>query len=288
MNQKERKLTTVAIFLILSVLVHISFWIGLYHMPPPLPAATGPVEVSYVSPSEAARLRKLQQIVEQKNRINDERDPNAKYLSAFDQKLLKETRAENVGKFNNTPAGGASRAGQKQSHDAKKQTKKAQGKGELPTLRDLSPQFSPMQGMAAQAASTPGEATKTDDYLKDVQKGLQTMLSTREFVYYSYYQRIKEQISQYWEPGVREKVKIIYRQGRNIASAHDRVTQLLIVLDKNGVLLRIEVVSQSGVHDLDDAAVEAFRSAAPFPNPPKGMVESDGTIKIRWDFILEA
>jgi protein TonB len=40
--------------------------------------------------------------------------------------------------------------------------------------------------------------------------------------------------------------------------------------------------------DLDSAAVEAFRQAAPFPNPPKGMVEADGTIKIRWDFVLEA
>ena len=36
------------------------------------------------------------------------------------------------------------------------------------------------------------------------------------------------------------------------------------------------------------AAIEAFKEAAPFPNPPAGIVESDGTIKIRWDFVLEA
>ena len=48
------------------------------------------------------------------------------------------------------------------------------------------------------------------------------------------------------------------------------------------------MLTQSGVIDLDSAAVEAFREAAPFPNPPKGMVEGDGTIKIRWDFVLEA
>jgi protein TonB len=46
-------------------------------------------------------------------------------------------------------------------------------------------------------------------------------------------------------------------------------------------------MSESGITDLDEVAVEAFRLAAPFPHPPKGMVDGDGTIKIRWDFIVE-
>ncbi|MEK6556576.1 MAG: energy transducer TonB, partial [Bdellovibrionota bacterium] len=66
------------------------------------------------------------------------------------------------------------------------------------------------------------------------------------------------------------------------------ITQVVIVLDKAGSLLKVQVVNESGVSDLDEAAVDAFRAAEPFPNPPKGMVEADGTIKIRWDFILEA
>jgi len=41
-----------------------------------------------------------------------------------------------------------------------------------------------------------------------VNTGMQTLLSTREFVYYSYYARIKEAIRQHWEPNVREKVKL--------------------------------------------------------------------------------
>lgn len=288
MSQRNKKLQPVIIFLVASVFVHFSFWLSLFQFPE-RPRPPENVEVNYISAEDAARLRQLQQIVEQKHQINDELDEKAKYLSAFNQKIIKETRAEETGKFNNTPAGGASQQGAKDAKDAKKQSRKvAREKGELPSLKDLLPKFSPKIGDNAQAAQNPGEATKSDDYLKDVSKGLQTMLTTREFVYYSYYARIKEQISQYWEPNVREKVKIIYRQGRNIASAQDRVTQLMIVLDNQGQLLRVEVITQSGVHDLDDAAVESFRSAAPFPNPPKGMVEADGTIKIRWDFILEA
>jgi TonB family protein len=286
-NDQRKKLKPVAIFLIVSMLAHICFWLSLFEVPERKSSLPENVEVSYVSPNDAAHLRQLQQIVVQKNQINDELDPNAKYLSAFNQKIIKQTRADKVGKFNNDVAGGAASQGTKEAKDVKKQTKKV-AKGELPELKDLLPTFAPQVGKSGQMAQKAGDPTQSDDYLRDVQKGLQTMLSTREFVYYSYYSRIKEQISQYWEPNVREKVKIVYRQGRSIASSHDRVTQLMITLDSRGQLLRVEVITASGVHDLDDAAVEAFRSAAPFPNPPKGMVESDGTIKIRWDFILEA
>ncbi|MCB0361740.1 MAG: energy transducer TonB, partial [Bdellovibrionales bacterium] len=70
--------------------------------------------------------------------------------------------------------------------------------------------------------------------------------------------------------------------------ARDRITRVLITLDKNGSLIQVQVLGQSGLVELDSAAVDAFRAAAPFPNPPQGMVEHDGNIRIRWDFILEA
>jgi len=133
-----------------------------------------------------------------------------------------------------------------------------------------------------------GPASSTNDYLKDIKPDMQTMLNTREFVYYTYYQRIRAQLRQYWEPSIREKVKRIFAQGRSIASTSDHITKVIIVLNQEGNLIKVQVVENSGVYDLDEAAVEAFKAAEPFPNPPKGMIEDDGTIKIRWDFILEA
>ncbi|HPI41531.1 MAG TPA: TonB family protein [Pseudobdellovibrionaceae bacterium] len=52
-------------------------------------------------------------------------------------------------------------------------------------------------------------------------------------------------------------------------------------------MVKVQVIGDSGIQDLDDAAIEAFKAAAPFPNPPKGVVENDGTVQIRWDFVLE-
>ncbi len=156
------------------------------------------------------------------------------------------------------------------------------------TLQSLKPNFKPRPLPMGRQASGGGDGpSATDDHLDNVKKGMQTLLSTREFVYYSYYNRIKEKLRQYWEPKIKEKMERILRQGRTIAS-DDRITKVVIILDKSGTLVRVQIIGASGLVDLDEAAVEAFRAAAPFPNPPKGIVEKDGLIRIRWDFVLEA
>jgi TonB family protein len=303
MFRKYRK--PILIALILSLLIHFGFFVRLFEWTNrPLDITKGPVEVRYVTPEELEQEKALEkvkkapgvkvhdQVVEQKDRINDELDEKTRFLSAHNQKVIKQTRAERTGKFNNTAEGGRPDegviTGDKKSNLMDVKAHKAREKGELPSLQDLAPKFSLTPGPRAPEREKNGDPSQSDDYLKDVNKGMQTLLSTREFVYYSYYSRIKDAIRQHWEPNVREKVKIIYRQGRTIASSKDRVTQVLVTLNSQGELLNVEVLSQSGVDQLDAAALEAFRAASPFPNPPKGMVESDGTIKIRWDFVLEA
>lgn len=291
-------------FFLLSLLLHallsVGFWIVGSQPPPP---QVTKIEVEYTEPpapetpgEKAKRTRTKEtvtdQIVEQQKRLNDEKDENTRFLSAFDQKVLKQTRADRSGQFKNTAKGGHKDEGQKDGEktskvlDVEKRVRKREN-GDLPDLKDLAPKFALTPGPKGLNVDN-GDPSQTDDYLKDVQSGLQTLLSTREFVYYTYYNRIKEALRQHWEPNVREKVKIIYRKGRNIASAKDRVTQVLVTLNQQGELIKVEVITRSGVEALDDAATEAFKSAAPFPNPPAGMVEKDGTIKIRWDFVLEA
>jgi protein TonB len=277
---------------------------------PPAPSKPVAVEVNYVEPEQLEQAKNGQkkaqadaaptnQVVEQKDQINDELDEKTRFLSAFNQHVEKQTRAEQSGKFNNTAKGGNKKeegvkADQEKLDNTSKVDKEVAKKqkapsedGDLPDLKDLSPKFVLDPGQKSADSKENGDPSRTDDYLQDVKNGMQTLLSSREFVYYTYYSRIKDAIRQHWEPDVRERVKIIYRQGRTIASAHDRITQVLVTLNSKGELIKVDVLNESGVEQLDSAAVEAFRSAAPFPNPPKGMVEADGTIKIRWDFVLE-
>ncbi|MEO0335936.1 MAG: energy transducer TonB [Pseudomonadota bacterium] len=289
----------VLVFVLLSLLTHVVVYtlINIARQKPKPPIAKV-VEVEYISPAPSKKkgdkqknvIKRRKQIVTQEKRINEEKPDDARFLSKFNQRVKKQTRAAKSGAFNNSAKPGQQVAGQDKKPQPKPTPKKnmEKGPGKIKKLSQLVPQYSLTPDARKDLARHVGNPSQTDDYLKDVETGLQTALSTREFLYYSYYDRIKKKIRQFWEPNVRQQVKMIYRKGRTIASSSDRITQVLITLDSQGSLVRIEVITQSGVAALDHAAIEAFKEAAPFPNPPKGMVEQDGRIRIRWDFILEA
>ena len=268
-------------FILFSILLHLGLWLSFYLQSMRVPEqAPRPVEIVYedVAPPTSNRKAKskkdtTKQVVEQDKRINEETPDKDFYLSQFNQQVVRQMRAKEAGAFRNKA--------EEQTAPKKKNI----------TMADLVPGYGPKAEKMEQAQTENKKVTegsRSDDYLKDVPTGLQTLLSTREFVFYAYYARIKEKIRQQWEPQVREKVKIVYRQGRNIASATDRITRVVVTLNAKGELMNVEVVTQSGMRHLDEAATGAFKAAAPFPNPPQGMIEQDGLIRIRWDFILEA
>lgn len=273
---------------------------------------TKPIDVTLLE-INSQHSDQTKQIVDQNEKsVNDDIPEKAKFLSRNNQKVAEETRAVNHGRFNNQAAQGLLEKGpqQPEQKDQTKKTKISKAKENLgdkkdyqrapwemettnsglPALEALKPKFDWNKVVEKNRPSVenPGQISATDDYLKDTKTGAQTLLNTREFVYFTYYNRIKNQLQQYWEPKIKDKVTKLFRQGRQIASNSDRITRLRITLDRKGTLVGVAVVNQSGVQELDEAAIEAFRAAAPFPNPPAGIVEADGTIKIDWSFILEA
>ncbi|MCH2534462.1 MAG: TonB family protein [Bdellovibrionales bacterium] len=235
------------------------------------------VTIEYVEPQKQPK-----QIVEQKGSINEEIDPEAEFLSEKNQKVKEQTQAKNKGYFKNGQTGKPQPQKEANNHKSLYEKNKAKFSN-----NPFAPKLE-LQKMAKSARQRQGTPNATDDHLKDIALGMETYLNTREYVYYTYYNRIKSQLRQYWGPNVRKKVEALVRQGRFVASTSSRVTKLVIVLNNKGDLVKIQVMDRSGLRDLDDAAIEAFRAAAPFPNPPKGMVEKDGKIRIKWDFILEA
>lgn len=285
-------------FILISFLLHLSLWKGLNLFRSQKSESNRPkVEVVIVDKSEQkprppTKDSLSQQIVEQnKQPLNDELPDQARFLSQHNQRVQEETRAQATGKFSNLAQPGTPQVGDtdgEKREEITKNHKRSKG-GHLPDLSSLKPDFSLTPDLRVTPPELPpGRPSQTDDYLKDTKLGIQTLLSTKEFVYYSYYNRIKEKIRQHWEPTIRENVRMAIRRGRSIASTRDRVTRVLITLDKDGTLLQVQVLGESGIVELDEAAVQAFREAAPFPNPPQGMIEQDGYIRIRWDFILEA
>jgi TonB family protein len=130
------------------------------------------------------------------------------------------------------------------------------------------------------------QASSPQDYVKGIKEGERTALNTKEFVFYGYYQRIRERLDRAWVPILREKLVKYYNTGRHLAAEMDHTTKILVVLGPTGEITAVRVVSESGTRDLDDAAVAAFNEAGPFPNPPHGIIGPDGKIEIPWEFIL--
>lgn len=243
-------------------------------------------------------LPKEMEMAESEESRNKELDPNAKFLSDKNQTAEKEMRAKKTDDFR-----------QAQGTGPKNQTSEEKTAGIAPTGEETA-ERSDLE-VADNEGATPGKqkgvkrdwktlslkdlgvggdggmAGATDDRLKGVDEGERTILSTREYRYFSYYHRIKELLRQYWKPTVEQRMMRMWEKGKSIGE-QEMVTRLLVLLNTDGRIAKISRLTSSGVSEVDDAAIEAFNKAGPFPNPPKGMVEEDGFVRIRWDFILKA
>ena len=71
-------------------------------------------------------------------------------------------------------------------------------------------------------------------------------------------------------------------------SFRDRRTVIEFTLDKSGEIKDVKVQASSGVDYLDRVAVDAFKKAERFPNPPTGLLGTDGVITMPFAFTLLA
>ena len=124
----------------------------------------------------------------------------------------------------------------------------------------------------------------SNDYIKDVPKGEETLLNSKEFRYATFFNRVKRGVSDHWNPG---EVYLRHDPYGNIYGVKDRYTVLNVVLNSEGGLSDVSVAHSSGVGFLDDEAVHAFQLASPFPNPPQGLLENDGLIRFQFGFFFE-
>ena len=127
---------------------------------------------------------------------------------------------------------------------------------------------------------------QNNDFLEDVPMGDVTNLNTVEYKYYSFFNRIKRKLEVHWGKSLREKTLAMYKDGRRIPANSLQITSLIISLDSKGNIVNIVIKGSSGIREFDDAALESFNRAGPFPNPPKSMLKN-GTARIEWGFVVK-
>ncbi len=131
------------------------------------------------------------------------------------------------------------------------------------------------------------ELARTDgspDHLPDIEEGDATFLNTREWKHAWFFNRVKASVQRRWRAVDRHRRHDPY--GR-VFGVRDRLTVLNVTINADGSLEDVYVVKDSGVAFLDEAAVQAFREAQPFTNPPLALQDSDGNIRFKFGFYLE-
>jgi len=125
----------------------------------------------------------------------------------------------------------------------------------------------------------------SDDALLDVEEeGDTTLLKARSFRFFDFFERVKDRVRQHWQPGD------VYAQRDptgKIYGVKDRLTILRVTLDRDGRVLKVATHKRSGADFLDSEARRAFKAAAPFPNPPEGLLDEYGQITFGIGFLFE-
>ena len=240
-------------------------------------------------------LSQRKQIVQSEDSESREKKKDS-FLSDKDRSFERQTVAKNVDIFKKAALGDArvTQKAQTKSTEAKKVDFKniklsdlgmAAGEQGLPK-RLRAPASESVQGMKNGDPLAQG-LSATNDYVEEVTLGDFTHLNTVEYKFYGFYHRIRQKLEQFWGKSIQEKAEAIFRSGRRLPASENLITSLQVTLDAKGEIVNVKILGASGVKELDDAAIESFNEAGPFPNPPKELLVN-GKATIDWGFVVKS
>jgi hypothetical protein len=125
------------------------------------------------------------------------------------------------------------------------------------------------------------------EYIPEVKEGGFTALNTDQFVYYTFYARTNEQVRNRWVNNVQQFINDTPQSELNRLAQKTQVSQIEIILTRDGKFVKALAHKNSESRDLDACAAAAFRLAAPFNNPPSEMIEEDGFIHLHYGFHIQ-
>lgn len=247
--------------------------------------ATGPPLKVRVIPQ--TRTQEKKQIVQSQDPESLQKPRDKAFLSDKDRSFDRESVARRIDKFNEGAKGGSPSKSRPQK-DLSLSDLGANEKGYDPlkeaniAMKDRAKKM--LEGTQSGKLDARG-VSSTNDYVEDVPLGDLTYLNTVEYKYYGFFHRIRQKLEQFWGRSIQEKAESILKEGRKIASEENLITSVIVTLNEAGEIIDVYVKGSSGVQELDDAAVDSFNEAGPFPNPPKGLVKN-GEVQIEWGFVV--
>ncbi|MCB0362038.1 MAG: hypothetical protein KDD35_04935 [Bdellovibrionales bacterium] len=309
--KKIQSLQIVILGIILSLLIHGGLFLGISLLPPPTSHNFGgKIDVIYKEPihrdSSGTFVRDPDLGI-----IEKEINKQARYLSRFNRRVKEEKLAHsrphpirtphkaNSPQVNNGEIDFRPRLDQKskplsQSDRSVKGNLQA-GMPAVDSQGDLSfiPGYKPVTDTSDREVKTSSsESLKfggsiSEEFIPHLKRGEFTSLNTNQFTYYTFFY-LNEQVRMRWFQEMSlfsSSLNLV--DSRRIAMS-SRLTILEVILEQDGYLKDIVIRKTSGEESLDQTAVSAFAKAAPFLNPPLGMVsENDDLIHLTFSFYVE-
>jgi len=276
--------------------------------------------IKFISPKQLKAIKDSQskQIVATETNGRNEKPVNSRFAGEKDQTFDRQTIASSNGSFKEAgkgfKAGSAHSLAQIPAPKTSVRVKASSGFKKPLSLSDLGgfkmadiekhqaeahaaieEMSKEMEAKSSQAEALGVEKGKSginglaqnNDFVEDVPLGDMTNLNTTEFKYYGFYHRIRQKLEQHWGSSIKDKAKNLYRSGRRMPASENLITAVTVVLNDKGNIIDIKIEGTSGIRELDQAAIESFNKAGPFPNPPKGLLVG-GRATIQWGFVVKS
>lgn len=273
----------------ISFLVHLVFLAGLYQLKPePTPSEdTRPlVEIEFIDPSE-------KQIVADAVAPNVDvfSNKSTRFESARSQRVLEQKQASTTGKTENRssiknidpdllPPIGQVNDGTASVKDKVEDSKS----GEIQAaIVDQVKQEEVYENFFDKK----GISSIQDRIFEDIEYGNFTALNTNRNQFYSFYQRVNEQVRIRWVQNIEKHInQMKLGNPEKKFKSREWISKLVIILNTKGEIINSYIENSSGENKWDMAAVQAFQTAAPFVNPPAEMAAQDGLIRLSYLFSL--
>ena len=263
-----------ALFLLISILVHIGSYEGVNVLVTDLiarqkPQPTTEIELVEKAPELPTLQSKEKPIIHQLDPVKViQSKAQARFESEKTQRVEKETKAQELGLSQNKSSSSISSIPQQMKVISQE--------------RGDNPEFA----RAVQSATQNSSQSKVSMELpNDIQSSDTTNLNTDANIYYSFYNRVEELFYVRWEERLNYYWNRLSRDFKaNTLSGHVWRTTFEIVLKASGEYDSSTILQSCGYPPFDEAAIFAFKNARYFPNVPKAKVEPDGYVRLRYRF----
>ncbi len=258
--------------LVLSLIIHgLLVWLLLVHPMPPLLGPDKPTEITLIEKDKDknhhGQIAPNLQLP--KEDLSKTVKDQVKMLADTTRRVKREMVARQAEITRNSKPRNAP------SPDDVYQVKGSQDRGEI------NPQMNATQGNNAMKNVMIG-GSSINQYIPGIQQGYFTALNQDQFTYYVFFNRVNEQMGQRWVSLIRNYAQGLSDTDLKGLASKNRTTVIEVLLTRGGEFVRSMIHVSSESKPLDQAAASAFLSAAPFLNPPQGMIERDGFIHLRY------